>query len=166
MAQAETGAVWQLLSHRCATVLLRTYPVEPRRHRVNDPVQIAVTTQIFGLGGGRPALPTLVELHERTVSARTLIAEHVRGELGRVAQRRTSSLALHYLLSDDVRSEPGALAAAPDVDREVRRAWRGLAEKRYVLVVDGTAVDELDATVALTEQSRISFVRLLPLVGG
>ena len=90
---------------------------------MNETVTITVTTQIFGLGGGRPGLPTLVELaeiasklqrglptlvelRERTVPARALIAEHVTAELRRVAERKTSSLALHYMLADDVATPP------------------------------------------------------------
>lgn len=132
---------------------------------MNETVTITVTTQIFGLGGGRPGLPTLVELRERTVPARTLIAEHVAAELRRVAERKSSSLALHYMLADDVAAPPAPTVLLEQSDA-VAQACAGLAERRYVLLVDGQSIDDLDVPVTLTERSHVSFVRLLPLVGG
>ncbi len=133
---------------------------------MNEPVTVEVMTQVFGLGGGRSPVPTFVELTVRKVSVRHLIAEHVRAELVRVEQRRASSLALQYLLADDPREERVTGNALLDMDGEIKRALAGLTERRYLLVVDGVSLDDLDASVCLTEQSHISFVRLLPLVGG
>ncbi len=135
---------------------------------MHEALSVEVTTRVFGLGGGRATAPTLVALPTRTLSARALIAEHVRVELAQMERRRKTSLALHYMLADDVRVQPAATALAelPRAEAEIRRAWQGLAEQRYVLVVDGLAVDDLDAQLSLTERSAISFVRLLPLVGG
>jgi hypothetical protein len=109
-----------------------------------------------------------VLLTERTLSAREVIAEHVRAEVDRAQHYRISSLALHYMLADDLRANPAPAAAPPtlDAETEIRRAWAGLAAGRYLLVVDGASVTDLDATLTLTERSRVSFVRLLPLIGG
>jgi hypothetical protein len=49
---------------------------------------------------------------------------------------------------------------------ETARAYSGLAERRYMLVVDGEAISDLDTPLSLTERSIVSFVRLLPLIGG
>ncbi len=133
---------------------------------MNETVTIEVTTQVFGMGGGKAAAPAFLELAERTISVRSLIAEHVRAELARVEQRRTSSLALHYMLATDVREELAAVSNTVDVHGEIQRAWDGLAQRRYVLVVDGHSIDELEMDVCLTERSLVTFVRLLPLVGG
>ena len=133
---------------------------------MNEPVTVEVMTRVFGLGGGRIPAPTYIELTEREVSVRALIEQHVRAELARVEQRRSSSLALHYLLADDVREAPVASNAVLDVDGEINRACAGLVERRYLMVVDGVSYAELDAAVCVTERSHISFVRLLPLVGG
>ena len=135
---------------------------------MSETLVVEVKTQVFGLGSGRPALPTLVALQERTLPARTLIAAHVRAEVAEAKQRRTSSLALHYMLSSDVRKEPVPLSSSPNLDcaAEIKRAWQGVVERRYLLVVDGIAVDDLDAVLTLTDHSSINFVRLLPLVGG
>ncbi len=132
---------------------------------MNESVTVAVTTQVFGLGSGRATAPSFVSVSQRTVTARVLIAEHVQAELNEVTHRRTASLALHYMLDDDLRAAR-TVEGTPRADQEISRAWRGLMERRYMLVVDGVSVDELDQVVTLTERSQVCFVRLLPLVGG
>ena len=135
---------------------------------MHEALTVEVTTRVFGPGNGRVTAPTLVMLEQRTLSVRQLIAEHVRAELAQIERRRMSSLALHYMLADDVRTQPGlvSMPELPKADAEIKRAWQGLAERRYLLVVDGVAIDDLDATLTLTERSAVSFLRLLPLIGG
>lgn len=132
---------------------------------MHAPITLPITTHLYGLGSERRTPPVYVLLTEHTVCARDLIAAHVRAELARAAQARTSSLALHYLLADDVRTAP-PLPTEPMEATEIAHAWAGLTEHRYMLVVDGVACTELDASLTLTERSRVSFVRLLPLIGG
>jgi hypothetical protein len=132
-----------------------------------ETMTLEVNTFVFGLGSERKAPPILVCLPERSLPARALIAEHVRAELERARASRAVSLALHYLLADNLRArQTPAEPPAADVAGETERAWAGLAERRYVLVVDGLAVHDLDAPLSLTERSVVSFVRLLPLIGG
>jgi hypothetical protein len=135
---------------------------------MNETMTLEVTTHLYGLGSERHTPPVYVMLSERTLPVREVIAEHVRAEVDRAQQYRMSSLALHYMLADDLRANPAPVAAPPtfDAEAEIRRAWAGLATGRYLLVVDGASVTDLDATLALTERSRVSFVRLLPLIGG
>jgi hypothetical protein len=134
---------------------------------MNETMTLEITTHLYGLGAERRAPPVYVLLSERTLPAREIIAGHVRAEVARALELRASSLALHYLLDEDLRANPIPTAApALDTEAEIRRAWDGLAAGRYLLVLDGVSVSDLDAPLALTERSRVSFVRLLPLVGG
>jgi hypothetical protein len=133
---------------------------------MNATVTLEVTTHLYGLGAERRTPSVYVVLAERRLPARALIAEHVRGEVQRTEQSRTASLALHYMLADDLRASPSPADSVLDVDAEIARAWSGLSERRYMLVVDGVAISDLDTPLALTERSRINFVRLLPLIGG
>jgi hypothetical protein len=134
---------------------------------MTETLTLQVATHVFGLGNTRTTEPIYIVVPERDTTARTLIAEHVRAEVQRANTMRTSSLALHYLLADDLRHTPIPLAL-PTLDdtAEVARAYAGLAERRYVLVVDGVAVNDLDMPLTITERSVVSFVRLLPLIGG
>jgi hypothetical protein len=132
---------------------------------MSETMTLPVTTYLYGMGAERSVPPVYVVLHERATSARALIAEHVRAEIQRAHDGRLASLALHYILADDPRTP---LPASPtlDADSEIDRACAGLAARRYLLVVDGVAMHDLDASLRLTERSQVSFVRLLPLIGG
>ena len=134
---------------------------------MTQPLSLQVTTHVFGLGNTRTTEPIFIVLPQRDTTARALIAEHVHAEVQRANALRTSSLALHYLLADDLRhsSTPCAVPTLDDA-AETARAYAGLAERRYMLVVDGVAVNDLDTPFTLTERSIVSFVRLLPLIGG
>lgn len=125
---------------------------------------IPVTTHLFGLGSSRQTDPIVVTLPAEVVLPYDLIAAHVQAEVQRAQQRRESSIALHYLLADDVRDDP--IPIEIDITNEVNRAQVGLSERRYLLVVDGSAVMDLVAPLTLTAQSQVAFIRLLPLIGG
>jgi hypothetical protein len=73
---------------------------------MTETLTLEVTTHVFGLGSGRTTEPIYVVLPERDTTARALVAEHVRAEVRRANATRTSSLALHYLLADDLRHTP------------------------------------------------------------
>jgi hypothetical protein len=134
---------------------------------MTETLTLQVTTQVFGLGNTRTTEPIYIVVPQRDTTPRTLIAEHVRAEVQRANAMRTSSLALHYLLADDLRHTPMPLALPMlDDTAEVARAYAGLAERRYLLVIDGVAVNDLDTPLTITERSVVSFVRLLPLIGG
>jgi len=137
---------------------------------MNESMTLAVTTHVVGLESGRHTQPVYVELSERAVSARTLLAEHVRSEVTRTQHSREMSLALHYLLTADLYAQPQPLqdidAQSLDIDSETARVYAALNEGRFLLMVDGLAITDLDTPLILTEVSRVSFVRLLPLIGG
>ena len=134
---------------------------------MTQPLSLQVTTHVFGLGDTRATEPIFIVMPQRDTTARALSAEHVHAEVQRANALRTSSLSLHYLLADDLRhfSLPCAVPMLDDA-AETARAYAGLAERRYMLVVDSVAMNDLDVPLTLTERSSISFVRLLPLIGG
>ncbi|HEU4324563.1 MAG TPA: hypothetical protein VFS21_15580 [Roseiflexaceae bacterium] len=131
-----------------------------------ETLTLEVSTRLYGLGAERVAPPVLVAVPARTVTARELVAAHVEAEVRQAQVARAGSLALHYLLDSDLRARPDAATPALDVQAETQRACEALAGRRYLLVVDGTAVIDLDAPVELSERSVVCFVRLLPLIGG
>lgn len=127
---------------------------------------LAISTQLFGLGTPRSTPPVYVTLPTHTTTARDLIASHVQAEIERTRQTRQGSLALHYLLDDDLRVSPTPGLSQLDLAAETQRACQGLAERRYLLVIDGATITDLDAPLALDDRSVVTFVRLLPLIGG
>jgi hypothetical protein len=134
---------------------------------MTETLTLKVTTHVFGLGNTRTTEPIYIVLPQRDTTARALIAEHVHAEVQRANAMRTSSLALHYLLADDLRHTPTPHTLPTlDDNAETARAYAGLVERRYLLVVDDVAVSDLDTPLTMTERSVVSFVRLLPLIGG
>jgi hypothetical protein len=133
---------------------------------MNQPMTVAVTTHVVGLGMARPSQPVYVALNERQISARTLVAEHVQAEVSRARTSSEGSLALHYILSSDLYASPQPRPAPLDVDTATADACAALATGQCLLMIDGKPVTSLDATLTLTEASRVGFVRLLPLIGG
>lgn len=53
-----------------------------------------------------------------------------------------------------------------DFERQVETALRAFERGQVLVVVDGRQVDELDREITLSPQSSISFLKLVPLVGG
>src|SRR5262249_45727975 len=120
---------------------------------MTETLTLEVTTHVFGLGASRTTEPIYIVLPQRDTTPRALIAEHVRAEGRRATPARSSSLALHYLLADDLRRAPTPLAPLTLNDSsETARAWAALAARRYLLVVDGIAVSDLDAPLTMTER--------------
>lgn len=132
---------------------------------MNQMTQVEIRTFLYGLGQERQARPARLPLETATLPARDLIATHVRAELSRAATFRSESLALHYILADDVRTSP-PITDQIDAEAEVARAWAGFAARRYLLTVDGETVSDLDLPLSLSERSLVCFLRLIPLVGG
>lgn len=133
---------------------------------MHHPLTLPVTTQLFGLGTPRSTTPVYLSLPNTTTTARALIDAHVAAEVQRATETRAGSLALHYLLDPDVHAPLALEATLLDCRTQVERAYAGLGERQFLLVVDGASVTELDAPLVITERSVISFVRLLPLIGG
>ncbi len=53
-----------------------------------------------------------------------------------------------------------------DVDEQVERALEGFARNRYFILINDRQAESLDQEFCLSPQTRVSFVKLTPLVGG
>lgn len=53
-----------------------------------------------------------------------------------------------------------------DAEKQVCRALEAFTRNRFFLLVDNRQVEELDAVIEVAVDTQISFVRLVPLVGG
>lgn len=81
-----------------------------------------------------------LELDENTLTVRQLIESRVRGKLAR---------------------EGGA-----DLRRAVGDALDAFERKTYLVILDDRRLERLDERVTLTPVSRLTFWRLVPLIGG
>lgn len=104
-------------------------------------MQVTVTTIIFGLPGGKRVQQTSLTLPAATITVRELIA-----------QKADQEVAEH---------------AAQDIaDDEIAPAQRALAARDYMVVIDNQRIVDPDTVVTLDPDTRVEFIKILPLVGG
>ena len=146
-------------------------------------IRVDVASAIVGAQQQEPALPivslTLVseriavrELVRRAVIAQVhaLLAAH-----GRANELARRLLARQYMTQAEVEelAREGRVAAPVvraelelDVELEVERALRGFERRAFRVVVDGEMLLSLDDQLTLTPHAKVTFLRMIPLVGG
>lgn len=128
---------------------------------------VTITTILFGLPQGRRQLHVDLALPASTLTVRELIAQKVAQEVAEVAAQQRPGLSGEYL-------DPEALIRAPSLDaltpgtvaEEIGRAQQAFAERAYMIVIDEQPIWDPEAVVTLAPQSRVEFIKILPLVGG
>ncbi|MCB1177631.1 MAG: hypothetical protein KDK36_08650 [Leptospiraceae bacterium] len=53
-----------------------------------------------------------------------------------------------------------------DTKEQVEKAIKGFEENSFLVLINDSQVDNLDEVIELTENTEISFVKMIPLVGG
>lgn len=104
------------------------------------------------------------------ISARELIRSHVYESVKehnmrcvtRAAQDARGMHLVERALNPSKRSTPGEL----DWRRAFDSALEAFQRRRILLLVDDRQVEDLDQPLELTNQSAVTFLRLLPLAGG
>ena len=110
-----------------------------------------------------------LRLVSQTLSARELIEERVRQEVDQynrsepeifrgLVQPEGAEVALNGFRM------PGKKKI--DLRAQIRKALKGFETNRIILLVDDRQLDELEETVTLHEDSSVTFLKLVPLVGG
>lgn len=149
--------------------------------------ELCVPVESYALQGASPQaiVPTVqLPLPDSSISVAELIRRtlqqqlaelSVQGLLAAIAVREI--IARQYLSAAEIRAQAGQGAvrvprvsepAIPefDVEREVERAWAGFERRAFRVVVDGRMPQALTDTVTIRADSKVAFMRLLPLVGG
>ena len=123
-----------------------------------------------------------VELADREISLpvgvgtlRALLAELVRVELEAYDHRRDDQLVLRILTPKDLaegqatgRFTSGGrdVPKAPDLETATARAIEAFVDGLFLVILDGRQIEEIDAPVEVTPDSRLRLVRLVALAGG
>jgi len=111
----------------------------------------------------------------KSVSLRELLAHVVRGEVDAFQTRQADRRLLKVLSKADIADglATGKVASGgSDLDQKVNAdaavatAVEAFADGLFLVILDETEVKELDAPLALTADSRLTFVRLTLLAGG
>lgn len=117
---------------------------------------------------------TVAELIQQTVDEqirdlllnRKLDAEQMQRILDR--QYLTDADVRRQAAEGVVRSPSAKSVRIPQIDtaEEVRKALRSFDQQTYMIVVDGHQAESLDELLTLKATSKVTFLRLTPLVGG
>jgi hypothetical protein len=114
-------------------------------------------------GQGSVIQPDL-NLSVECVTARTIITRRVEAEVAAInsgAAVRSSHIFEHLL------NEPrGVTPRTIDTAQAASVAIEAFSAKRFVLLLDGKQIIDLDIPLILTPTSEARFLRLVPLVGG
>jgi hypothetical protein len=109
------------------------------------------------------------------VTLRDLIAHVVRAEVVAFRDRQAERKLLKALSADQIAAgaakgkvQMGGSDVHQDVDEDqaVGNAIQAFEDGLYLVVLDGEEQRDLDRPLALTEESRVAFVRLAMLAGG
>jgi hypothetical protein len=137
--------------------------------------QVSIVEKIVGQTQRRAF--TLYVASER-ISARDVVAGHVREEVSRLNDLARRNHAKHdsvasFLVGDHSHALerklnlPGRKGVRLlDPDEEIKAAFDGIAARQVIMLFDDYEVDDLDADLTVTDHNTITFLRLVPLVGG
>ena len=119
-----------------------------------------------------------LRLASERISARDIVAKHVRDEVNRLndlARRSHSehnrvasflvgdhSHELEQKLNKSNRKGPKTL----EPTEEVKAALDSIQVRQVIVLFDDLEVEDFDADLTVTDQSKVIFLRLVPLVGG
>jgi hypothetical protein len=100
-----------------------------------------------------------ISLSSPVLTLRDVIAERVLQEIETVRKRKNTDLP-YGLVSQQ------APANEVDYEQELMRALAAFGENRYFVLIDDRQIEDLDEPVSLRDAAIVTFVRLIPIVGG
>jgi len=147
---------------------------------------VAIQYLVVGDPAPGPVLaPVELTLTVEQISVRELIGRAVTEQIQTLARQHQANtkviqmaLARHYLTAKDVevQAEEGRirLARPPkrghapplQTEQEIAKALDGFEKRAFRVVVDGVMLGSLDDRVALGQDAKVFFLRLIPLVAG
>lgn len=129
-----------------------------------------------------PLPPVAFDLLNETLTIRELIAHAVEEQIHELQiQQKLDTQAVQHILNRQYLTNAEIQAQAKhgavkmpeplevqtiDISRQIRKATEAFEKGVYVIVIDGEQAEALDQTVMLRPTSKITFLRLTPLVGG
>jgi hypothetical protein len=129
-------------------------------------MQTTVTTLIFGLPEGQRLAHTQLTVPP-TLTVRELIRHKVEQEVADYLAHVRPGISGEYLSPETLIKARTPEALVPDaVAVEIARAQQAFAARDYMIVIDDQRIMDADTVVTLSPQTRVEFIKILPLVGG
>ncbi len=143
-------------------------------------LSVQVNNRVVGQNVDEPRLGSIVvDLLNERLTVRELIALTVEEQVRdlRINRRLDAAQAgrmldRQYLTNEDIQHQAsqGAIRHPSikdiDPDTEIRKAVRAFQRGAFIIVIDGYQAASLDETISLHLGSKVTFLRLTPLVGG
>jgi hypothetical protein len=114
-----------------------------------------------------------LRLASERVSAREIIRSRVAAEVEEIKLRKQKSGHSYIIARAASERELNVIGAhgqgkatSLDVEAEVANAVAAFSRRRFIMLLDGFQIDDLDHMVGLRPESEVVFVHLLPLKGG
>lgn len=143
---------------------------------------IEVRSQVFGRLQDSPELVPVFLLLKEHLTVAELIRRSVKEQVRLVVKRRMDAqqvrhtLARHYLTAVEIadQAEHGTVRhpsnrtteVALDFEAEIHKTLRAFAAGSYIILVNGQQVAHLDEKLSFSSNTKVTFLRLMPLVGG
>ncbi|MBM3223232.1 MAG: hypothetical protein FJZ47_05430 [Candidatus Tectomicrobia bacterium] len=127
-----------------------------------------MTTIIFGLPTGQRITSVQLTLPSGACTAQELIAQKVGQEVQECMLQQRTEVSGEYW-TPEVWLSPTARTARPTpgpVLEEIHHAQQAFAARAYMIVVNNQRIWSSDAVLALTPETQVEFIKILPLVGG
>ena len=113
---------------------------------------------------------TILRLASTRVSARDVIEKRVRQEVKKFNDANKEQLFSGLVQPKGTESElNGYRLKKPkviDADEQVEIALAGFSENKFFFLVDDLQVESLDDEFGITDETRVTFLKLIPVVGG
>ncbi len=112
---------------------------------------------------------TVLRLASTRVSAREVIEERVREEVRKFnagKPRLFSGLVQPRGAEKELNGYRLKKPKTVDADEQVKIALKGFSENKFFFLVDDLQVESLDDEFGITDQTKITFLKLIPVVGG
>lgn len=130
-------------------------------------MRLPITTIIFGLPTGQRTVQMRLTLPTTRLPVRDLIAHKIRQEVAECAAQQRAGLSGEHLAPETLITATTPAALVPgEAEAEIRRAQQAFAVRAFMIVIDNRRIVELDEVVTLRPETRVEFIKILPLVGG
>jgi hypothetical protein len=110
-----------------------------------------------------------LRLSSTRLTARDLIRERIRQEVEDF-NRKQSDLYHGLVQPTDTERTPNGFTfrerRSLDWQEQFAKAIEGFERNAFILLVDDSQVDDLDHVIPISPQTQVTFVKLVPLVGG
>jgi len=129
-------------------------------------VALKIVDQTLGV---HPHVTRELRLASERITLRELIERRIEEEVAAINAGRSDVRPLVMPTRQEARlNGVRAVEAAQPVDprKQLEAAITAFARTRIVVIVDGRQATDLDQQIAVTPQTEVRFIKLVPLVGG